>query len=289
MTTESNKLVTIIIPTYNRASTILDCLQSLSKQTYKNIEIIISDDCSTDDTVSKIKAFKDERVKLITHKSNRGPAYARNAAIRRAKGQICFFTDDDVIVPENWIKRGLEYFKSGAVGIEGKIIYVDNGYCPYYSDRIVENLKGGLYMTANAAYYTRTLKQVGMFDTDLIKYQDRDLALRVREVGSIVFASDNPVFHQNEKYTARSYLKEARKVQYWLMLESKSNKSKIVNVYEPSKLAALCVPFIGLMRLRTHRFASKNDWLLLLLLYPRLWYERILVWKYAIKNKELVF
>ena len=97
-------LASLIVPAFNAASTIVRCLDSLLSQTYKNIEIIVIDDGSTDATpllVSKL-ATKDERIVFI-RQTNQGVSAARNTGLKKAKGTIIGFVDSDDYVYPNYI------------------------------------------------------------------------------------------------------------------------------------------------------------------------------------------
>ena len=92
-----NKLVSIITPTYNSASFIKECINSVFNQTYPNWEMIIVDDCSVDNTKILLEEFKnkDQRIKTIYLDTNSGPAEARNMAISIARGRYIAFLDSD--------------------------------------------------------------------------------------------------------------------------------------------------------------------------------------------------
>ena len=94
---DSSSKVTIIVPTFNAKETIGTTLSSLIAQTYSNIEIIVADDCSTDNTREFVKEFekKDNRVKLIESKINQGPYVARNRALKIATGDFVTCNDSD--------------------------------------------------------------------------------------------------------------------------------------------------------------------------------------------------
>jgi len=88
-----DSLVTVCITTYNRMDLLPKTLRSILDQTYKNIEVIIVDDCSTDGTEELILTSllkQDSRIRYIPHKENKGLAFARNTAINNAKGK--YFT-----------------------------------------------------------------------------------------------------------------------------------------------------------------------------------------------------
>ena len=101
-----NNLVSIIMPSYNTARYIGDSIKSIQAQTYDNWELIIVDDCSTDNSVEVIKSFDDTRIVLLTNKTNSGAALSRNYALREAKGKwIAFLDSDDTCVPEKLEKQ----------------------------------------------------------------------------------------------------------------------------------------------------------------------------------------
>ncbi len=96
-------LVSIITPSYNSSKYILDTINSVISQSYKNWEMIIVDDFSKDNSVEIINIFvkKDNRIKLVSLNENVGAAEARNIALRKAKGQfIAFLDSDDLWLPE---------------------------------------------------------------------------------------------------------------------------------------------------------------------------------------------
>jgi glycosyltransferase involved in cell wall biosynthesis len=289
--TKQKKLITIIIPTFNRRDKLRDCIESILRQTYRNCEIIISDDCSSDNTRDVVKGYKDPRIILIENEINGGASMARNVAIKKAKGDIIFFTDDDVRTNIDWIEKGLNYFDDPQViGIEGKIIFVNETYREAYGDRVVRNLTGGLYMTANAAYRRRELLKNGLFDPTISYIEDRELALRMLKYGKIIYAPDAVVNHQLERYSVKSFMGEVKKIRFWFLLMRKTGERKYVvhHIYDPYKFITLFFPPAIFVRLFTHRYRSIKDWIMWLLIYPRLWYERILIWRYAIVYKMFI-
>lgn len=90
------KKVSVIIPMHNSSKHIEECVSSVLQQTYKNIEVIIVDDASEDNSLELLKNFKDNRIKIIELKQNVGAALARNKGIENATGElICFLDSDD--------------------------------------------------------------------------------------------------------------------------------------------------------------------------------------------------
>lgn len=95
-----NPLVSVIIPAYNASKTIDKCLESLLKQTIKGIEIIVINDCSTDDTLEKLKKYG-KKIVLINNKKNLGPSGSRNKGLKKAKGKYISFVDSDDYIAVN--------------------------------------------------------------------------------------------------------------------------------------------------------------------------------------------
>lgn len=101
---KKNELISIIIPAYNEEKRIKKCIDSLTRQTYKNIEIIVVNDGSTDNTLSVLKKIKDDRLNVITTE-NGGQGHARNVGIKKAKGNLITFVDSDDYVSCDLVKK----------------------------------------------------------------------------------------------------------------------------------------------------------------------------------------
>ena len=100
-------LVSIIMPSYNTASFIAESIQSVQAQCYENWELLIVDDCSTDNTDEVIKPYlTDERIKYLKNEKNSGAAIIRNRALQEAKGRwIAFLDSDDLWSPDKLEKQ----------------------------------------------------------------------------------------------------------------------------------------------------------------------------------------
>lgn len=98
--------VSIIMPSYNAAKFIAASIQSVIEQTYSNWELLITDDCSKDDTINIIKKFQeiDNRIQLFSTGKNSGAAAARNISLQNATGKYIAFLDSD----DTWISNKLE-------------------------------------------------------------------------------------------------------------------------------------------------------------------------------------
>ena len=90
-----NPLVSVIVPVYNGTDALRRAIASVLRQTYRNFELIIVDDCSTDDIASVVKSFQDDRIIYLRHVQNKGAAGARNTGMCQARGEILAFLDSD--------------------------------------------------------------------------------------------------------------------------------------------------------------------------------------------------
>lgn len=99
-------LISVIVPVYNSESTIYKCLDSITKQTYRNLEIIIVNDGSMDNSLSICRDFvnKDNRITIISNEKNRGIASARNAGLEAINGLYVIFVDSDDYVMLDYVK-----------------------------------------------------------------------------------------------------------------------------------------------------------------------------------------
>lgn len=99
-------LVSIIMPSYNTAKFIEETIDSVLAQTYTNWELIIVDDCSTDDTDAVVAKYQDSRIQYLKNGKNSGAAVSRNRALREAKGRwIAFLDSDDLWAPDKLEKQ----------------------------------------------------------------------------------------------------------------------------------------------------------------------------------------
>lgn len=109
---KTDKKITVVVPVYNVESFLRECIKSITRQTYTNIEIIIIDDGSTDKSgiICDEMASKDIRIKVI-HKDNEGVSIARNLGIEEATGELITFIDADDFLEENMFERMMKYYE----------------------------------------------------------------------------------------------------------------------------------------------------------------------------------
>lgn len=106
-----SELVSIIMPSYNTARFIADSIKSVLSQTYTNWELIIVDDCSTDNTEKIIFSFNDSRIRYFKNEKNRGAAISRNKALSEARGEYIAFLDSDDLWSKDKLEKQLLFMK----------------------------------------------------------------------------------------------------------------------------------------------------------------------------------
>ena len=189
--------VSIIIPVYNTAGYISEALESVFAQTFTDFEVIVINDGSSDtDKLEKVLELYLERI-VYLKQENRGPSAARNAGIRRARGEfIAFLDSDDTWLPE-YLSKQIKCFASSA---ELNMVYSDTwlyGQSPlsgksYFqafppkSPANFQNLLNyGSVLTSCVVVRKRVLLEVGLFDEELILLEDIHVWLRIAHTGLI--------------------------------------------------------------------------------------------------------
>ncbi len=180
-------LVSVIIPVYNRLNFLKEAVESVLRQTYKNYELIIVDDGSTDDTPLIKEIFPP--IKYIRHPENKGVAAARNTGIKNSHGELLAFLDsDDLWLPEK-LEKQVEFMNQNPDLLisQTEEIWIRNG--KRVNPRKKHKKEGGniffrslelCLISPSAVILKRELlKEVGLFDEDLKAAEDYDLWLRI--------------------------------------------------------------------------------------------------------------
>ncbi len=215
-----NPLVSIVIPTHNRKKMLERLLKSVFSNTYKNLEVVVIDDTSTDGTYEFIKE-KFKKVKIFRNKKNLFTAGSRNEGFKKSKGEFVFFIDDDNILDKYAIEKMTEEFiKDNAIGELGPVNYNPNNKKKILWAYTKRN------MWTSKTYQPRSLKEVGnkriwetvdvpnafMVRTEAVKknkiffrekygimYEESDYAYRIRKAGyKVMTVRDAKIYHDIE-------------------------------------------------------------------------------------------
>lgn len=194
-------LVTVVIPTYRRPQLVTNAIDSVLRQTFKDLEIVVVDDCSPDDTRSVVEAIRDGRVRYLRHETNKGLPAVRNTGIRAARGQYVAFLDDDDEWREDKLERQLQAIRNyDAVACTAAA----NGYAMRIHKRpniTLEDLKQGSFAPSGLLAKTDVLRNV-MFDESISQGEDWDAFIRIAQRYSIGWV-DEPLLLYNTGVHAR--------------------------------------------------------------------------------------
>ncbi|MFV0438926.1 MAG: glycosyltransferase family 2 protein [Desulfopila sp.] len=197
--------ISVILPTFNRESTIRRAIYSVLKQTYSNFELLIIDDGSSDNTEHIVASLDDNRIKYIRHKTNRGAAAARNTGIQLSTGKFIAFQDSD----DEWMCDKLE--KQMAVMKTAKedtgVIY--SSYIKIHEKQVLllpkpnqrsasknifeKLLRGNFIGLPSVLIKKECFLNAGTFDETLLRLQDWELFIRLSQNYTFLYI-DEPLF-----------------------------------------------------------------------------------------------
>ena len=202
-----NPLVSVIIPVFNRAELIERTIDSVLTQSYRNIEIIIVDDASTDDTLSVVKKIDDPRIKCIPLEQNSGPSTARNTGVKLAQGRFVAFLDSDdewdtqkahlqltAINQQSNPENVVCYTQATIVGNGKTYLLPTRGKRKDESvgDYVLRGNHGAI--STSSIMLAHKLALANPFPADQKVFEDWDLLLRLEENGVSWVYLDRPLF-----------------------------------------------------------------------------------------------
>ena len=202
----NNKLISVIIPTYNREKLIVESIKSVLRQTYSKIEIIVIDDGSTDNTEKEINKLKDKRIKYVKLSKNLGAPYARNIGIKLAKGKYISFQDSDDIYHTNKLKKQMKNILKNKSDFDfcKILVNINSTYRYVIPDNtqekaIIENrifdglLTYGNFISTQSILVKKTFIENLLFDVNMPRLQDYDLVLRLIRNLNVSFTNETLV------------------------------------------------------------------------------------------------
>jgi glycosyltransferase involved in cell wall biosynthesis len=197
-------LVSIIIPTYNRAAYLGRAIHSVQEQSLSDLELIVVDDHSSDSTAEIVAALcaGDARLRWIQHPANRGAQAARNTGIKAARGEwIAFLDSDDEWFPSSLGTR-LKEAQAQQVDVIYSECYIEQPgqqgrklYCiPAFSGLVYHKLlRAQAPMFQSLLVRAPALKEIGFLDESIISYQEWDTSIRLAKLYKFGFVKE-PTF-----------------------------------------------------------------------------------------------
>lgn len=199
--------VSVLLPVYNGQETLSETIRSILSQTYQDLELIIVNDGSTDQSEQVIKKFSDKRIKYILQKNTGAPAAPRNVAAKASSGDLLALCDqDDVWYPQKLEKQleafknankdkniGIIYSRADFIDKNGKKLGVSQMPVAKYLSAIEahQKLLSGIFITACSALFTKEAYQYsGGFDESLVGNDEYDLYIKITEKYGILSTTD---------------------------------------------------------------------------------------------------
>lgn len=187
-------VVSVIMTTYNHEKYIGDAIDSILRQTFSDLELVIVNDGSTDATDERIRAYHDPRI-VYVQQENQGPSAAANRAIATARGKyISFMSGDDACPPERLRLQVEEYSRLGRGILFSKAAFIDDDGRPTSGEVYATNLRDvssrgealRSLFNGQCCFFTLTeftelgiLREMGPFDLMYYQYQDVDMLIRI--------------------------------------------------------------------------------------------------------------
>jgi glycosyltransferase involved in cell wall biosynthesis len=223
--------VSVVVPTFKRPDLLERCLAALVAQIFdpSAYEIVVADDAASESTRRQVEDWRSRclltgpAIHYLPVRDSRGPAAARNAGWRFARGQVIAFTDDDCIPDPGWLSAGTRAIRNGATGVSGRVV-VPLPEDPTDYERNAAGLATSEFVTANCFYLRSALKAVGGFDERFAMAWREDSDLWLTFIGRgepLVSAEDAVVVHPLRPAPWGVSLSQQRKSQYNALLYKK--------------------------------------------------------------------
>ena len=206
-TASSQPMVSVVLVNWNRATDILDNIRWLKNQTWSNLEIIVVDNGSRDESLKELR--KVDGIRLIELAENFGPARARNEGIRRAAGEFILLLDSDSYLGRTGLAKLVARMQTDlSLGILGCRVMnwysgdIDQWFYPQNYETLGDTeFETYSFSGAGALLRTTAVKQAGGFWDDLFIYNEEvDLSIGIIRAGyRILYVPDVPVFHRSSK------------------------------------------------------------------------------------------
>jgi len=228
-----DRMVSVIMPTFNRRKIIIHAIESVLQQTHKNFELIIVDDGSTDDTYKSVKKYEHDNRIRFERIAHRGVSAARNIGLDMAQGEIIFFLDSDNIWVPYFLKTMVVYMLHGRLeasycGI--KIFGDDNSMYFFRGDEFIwEECLEQNYIDMNSFCHNRSLKQLIKFDESINRLVDWDYILRTTSFSRTAYAPFIGVNYYNGKNFKRISNNDIQGDNFTELVKSIWTKNKNIN------------------------------------------------------------
>ena len=222
MNPASQPLITVVMPNYNGNRFVEQAIDSVLSQTYQNFELLVVDDCSTDDSLQLIrrKAQGDSRISIIALEKNSGVANARNVGIKEAKGEYIALLDNDDLWTSDKLERQLAIAKNGA-----DIVYCSYDFVDEWNNTIKKpfivpeqtnfnKMLTSSVISCSTSFIKTELMQRHPFDSNFY-HEDYVLWMELLRICPIAYGDQKVLMHYRQVEGSRSNRKGNAAKERW--------------------------------------------------------------------------
>ena len=252
--------VSVIIPVYNRATQVIRCIESVILQSYKDVEIIVVDDGSSDNTWDALK--KISGIITIKHKKSLGPGASRNTGVKASKGKLLVFLDSDCWPTNfNWLKN---HVLAHELSDDELVSGIVKGLHHTYGGSVFSYVNWFMFMgkkgvisapyvpMANLSVSKNLFDRIGPFDTTKPVYEDVDWSYRAKAIGINFNLINNATVYHEDREGLKNVFKHQKQFGMWTIhLRQRYPNSIYCSIFPKTLISSIimCVPLSILMTL----------------------------------------
>ncbi len=242
-----DELVSVIIPSYNKQDFIEESINSVINQTYKNIEIIVVDDCSSDKTLDILKKYEN-KIKLYINNINKGASFCRNYGFKKSRGKYIAHLDCDDYYHKNKISQSIDYITKknyffiytnvNLINSCGKILHNNNNIQSIGEGDISKKLLLNEISITNSTLVAKRecFNKVGLFDEKIFLAADREMLTRLSLNYKAGFLNEHLTFYR--VHTNNMYINIDNTIKEFVYI---LNKNKNNNMFKNKKFFNTCL------------------------------------------------
>ena len=294
-----NPIITVLMPVYNGGKYLSQAIESILNQSFTNYELLIVDDCSTDESVEIINSYNDERITLIRNRKNCGQSQSLNIGLSEAKGNLIARLDQDDISYKNRLETQFKRMSNNNISVLGSWSHAINETGeiigdirhPTTSEKINSSSTNGCPTSHSSVLMVKKdIIDVGAYSTDYTVAMDWDLWLKIiRSNGIIENIPEHLVAlreHQDQVTKLKNYNLNTQREPYKIILQNRkyiNNKNNfIANLAWELHFKILLV--------NSNEETIKLKWIKILIKYPKLLLPYVLlIFFHKIINRPNLF
>lgn len=235
--------VSIVVPVYNVEDYVSNCIKSILQQTFRNYELIVVNDGSTDNSLSELQNFSDSRLKIFSQE-NRGLSGARNTGIKHAKGKYITFIDSDDWISKDYLETMMYYadkYNADIVSIKECVVdYHNSFYCKKRKFRVFnQNAANALFsfFDTNFAWGKLIKREIiskhNIYFPEGRNYEDIGTMYRIYYFANIVVISNKANYFYREREGSITFTRKTKDIDDKIhFIKEMNKKEELFNKYE---------------------------------------------------------